>query len=204
MSRLFEKYGRSFKEGETIFREGDAADGLYMIHSGQVKIVKKMGAQNENITTLEDPEFFGEMAIISAEPRSATAIALTDCKLIKMGPGAFEQSIRENHGMAISMVRLLTRRLRETNDLLSHFFNDSRQDKILRVLLHIALISGKKDKSGKFYMIAANPSIKRASEEANIPAADVRLMLRDMKDEGLLQIKKDASGNHLIGLPCSE
>ncbi len=200
MSRLFEKYGATFKAGETIFHEGEIADGLFMIHSGKVRIVKKMGGQHEEITILEDPEFFGEMAIISAEPRSATAIAYTDCQVIKMGPGAFEQAIRENHGMAISMVRLLTRRLRETNDLLSHLYNDTRQDKIMRILLASAAESGKKDKTGKFILIPAENGIAMVSEKASMSPGDTRLLLKELRDEGLIQIKKDASGNHLIAI----
>jgi CRP-like cAMP-binding protein len=62
---------RSFKVGETIFKEGDRATELYVIQSGRVGI--HLG--NRSLGTLESNELFGEMALVDSAPRSADAVA---------------------------------------------------------------------------------------------------------------------------------
>lgn len=64
---------RSFKAGAIIFREGDPAEELYVIKSGKIEI--RLG--NRVLDTLPERSIFGEMALIDASPRSATAVALT-------------------------------------------------------------------------------------------------------------------------------
>jgi CRP-like cAMP-binding protein len=72
------------KAGETIFKEGDPATELYVIQSGRVGI--HLG--NRLLDTLETNEIFGEMALIDSAPRSATAIATTDVRLVPVSKKA--------------------------------------------------------------------------------------------------------------------
>jgi CRP/FNR family cyclic AMP-dependent transcriptional regulator len=67
-----------FKAGSVIFREGDEARELFVIKSGEVRI--QIG--NRTVTELGGDSIFGEMALIDNEPRSATAIAVTDVELV--------------------------------------------------------------------------------------------------------------------------
>lgn len=76
---------RTFKAGEVIFRQGDAAEELYVIQSGQVEI--RIG--NRLLDTLPERGIFGETALIDSGPRSATAIALTDVKLVPSAKSSF-------------------------------------------------------------------------------------------------------------------
>ncbi len=65
----------SFKKGQIIFREGDTGNYMYAVHSGTVGIYVNYGAREETkLTTLYADSFFGEMSLISDEPRSATAV----------------------------------------------------------------------------------------------------------------------------------
>jgi CRP/FNR family transcriptional regulator, cyclic AMP receptor protein len=69
---------RFFKAGDVIFREGEEAKELFVIKSGQVRI--QLG--NRTVTELATDSIFGEMALIDSEPRSATAVAVTDVELV--------------------------------------------------------------------------------------------------------------------------
>ena len=69
---------RFFKAGATIFREGERAQELFVIKSGEVQI--ELG--NRTVSELSADHIFGEMALIDNEPRSATAIAATDVELV--------------------------------------------------------------------------------------------------------------------------
>ena len=102
---------RSFKAGETIFREGDPADELYVIQEGQV------GVQTGNrlLDTLESKTIFGEMALVDKAPRSAAAIAITDVKLVPVSERQFLFLVSETPYFALNVMRLMARRLRATN-----------------------------------------------------------------------------------------
>jgi hypothetical protein len=72
---------RDFKAGEVIFNQGDPAAELFVIQSGRVDIT--LG--NRLLTSLSDHDIFGEMALIDAAPRSASAVAKTDVRLVPVG-----------------------------------------------------------------------------------------------------------------------
>ncbi len=69
---------REFKAGEVIFKRGDAAQELFIIQSGEVEL--RLG--NRLLETVHQYSIFGEMALIDAAPRSATAVAATDVKVV--------------------------------------------------------------------------------------------------------------------------
>jgi CRP/FNR family transcriptional regulator, cyclic AMP receptor protein len=103
---------KSFKQGDTIFNEGDAANELYVIESGKVEI--RHG--NRLLDTLSDNNIFGEMALIDGAPRSATAVAGTDVTVVPVGEKQFLFLVSQTPFFALMVMRALARRLRATND----------------------------------------------------------------------------------------
>ena len=101
----------SFKAGDVIFREGDNAIDLFVIKSGQVRI--QIG--NRTVTELAPDTIFGEMALIDDEPRSATAIAVTDVELVPVSEKQFLFLVSQTPYFALKVMRVLATRLRETN-----------------------------------------------------------------------------------------
>jgi CRP-like cAMP-binding protein len=104
MSKLFRYFGIHVPKGEYLFREGDEADTLYLIHKGSVKISKSVGNLEKRIQVLREGEFVGEMAVINSLPRSADAVALEDCDLIKMDRVSFDSTIEKNRQFALSFI----------------------------------------------------------------------------------------------------
>jgi CRP/FNR family transcriptional regulator, cyclic AMP receptor protein len=102
---------RTFKKGETIFREGDPATELYVIQSGRVEI--RLG--NRLLDTLGERSIFGEMALIDAAPRSATAVAASDVTLVPVGEKQFLFLVSQTPFFALNVMRVLARRLRAMN-----------------------------------------------------------------------------------------
>jgi NADH dehydrogenase len=76
-----------YEAGETVFEEGDAGDSLLMILSGQVEVIKRVDSELQQIRTLGPGEYFGEMALLGRQPRSATTRALTALDLLVL-PGS--------------------------------------------------------------------------------------------------------------------
>jgi CRP/FNR family transcriptional regulator, cyclic AMP receptor protein len=102
---------KEFRAGEVIFREGDPAAELYVIQSGNVEI--RLG--NRLLDTLSDNAIFGEMALIDGAPRSATAVAATDVKLVSIGEKQFLFLVSHTPNFALNLMRVMARRLRTMN-----------------------------------------------------------------------------------------
>src|SRR6201987_170785 len=99
---------RDFKAGDVIFRQGDPAQELFIIQSGEVEI--RLG--NRVLETLPQFGIFGEMAPIDNAPRSATAIAASDVKLVLVSEKQFLFLISNTPHFALNVMRVMARRLR--------------------------------------------------------------------------------------------
>ncbi|MGB8167023.1 MAG: ATP-binding protein [Chthoniobacteraceae bacterium] len=105
-----------FRTGEVIFRQGDPGDGIYVVEEGVVDITALVGGQQQRILTqIEAGGFFGEMAVVDREPRSATATAGCE-SVLRFVPAeelwcAFERSPR----LPISLMREFSQRMRHTD-----------------------------------------------------------------------------------------
>ena len=102
---------RDFKAGDVIFREGDPARDLFIVQSGAVEI--RLG--NRLLETLSQYSIFGEMALIDNAPRSATAIAATDVRLVAVSEKQFLFLISNTPYFALNVMRVMARRLRAAN-----------------------------------------------------------------------------------------
>ena len=105
---------REFKAGEIIFKQGDPASEFFVIQSGKVDI--RVG--NRLLGTLSDHDIFGEMALIDAAPRSATAVAATDVKVVPIGEKQFLFLIGNTPHFALNVMRTMAARLRSANSSL--------------------------------------------------------------------------------------
>jgi CRP/FNR family transcriptional regulator, cyclic AMP receptor protein len=102
---------RDYKAGDVIFKQGDAAQELFIIQSGEVEI--RLG--NRVLETLPQYSIFGEMALIDGAPRSATAVAANDVKLVPVTEKQFLFLVSNTPHFALNMMRVMAQRLRATN-----------------------------------------------------------------------------------------
>jgi len=117
---------QKFVSAKTIFKEGEKGNRLYIISDGDVRISRQIpGSGEEALAVLKKGAIFGEMAIFDASERSTDAIANTDCTLITITRADFEMLMDFNRDIAYkvlwAVVRLLSVRLRQTNDNLRSF-----------------------------------------------------------------------------------
>jgi len=102
---------RTYKAGEVIFGAGDEGTEFYVVQQGKVAI--QLG--NRTLQVLERGEIFGEMALVDAEPRSAAAVAETDCTIVPVGEKQFLFMVDEAPYFALSVMKVLAKRLRSAN-----------------------------------------------------------------------------------------
>ena len=101
-------------EGEVLFREGDEGDCAYVIETGLVQISVERNGQSIGVATLGPGEIFGEMAIISPAGRSATAIALEDCRLLTIEAQQFKHRIDALDPVIRMAIDVILSRFRKT------------------------------------------------------------------------------------------
>ncbi|MGY2905441.1 Crp/Fnr family transcriptional regulator [Bradyrhizobium sp. URHC0002] len=102
---------RRIRAGGVIFREGEKADELFVIKSGYVRI--QVG--NRTMADLTADNIFGEMALIDREPRSATAVAISDVELVPISEKQFLFLVTQTPYFALKVMRILAQRLRVTS-----------------------------------------------------------------------------------------
>lgn len=104
------------ERGETIFKEGDDGDCMYVIVEGQVQIVRDSGSSPVVLATLGEGAFFGEMAILHRTTRTATAVAVTDVELMTVQGPDLVHLLAKRPELGARMIHTLTRRLEHTTN----------------------------------------------------------------------------------------
>lgn len=107
-----------FAADDFVFKEGEIGTEMFIVQEGRVEILKQVGGVEKQLAVLEKGDFFGEMAILEELPRTASARAQVDSKLIEINGSTFDKMLRTNPEIAVRMMRKLSRRLRETDRLL--------------------------------------------------------------------------------------
>jgi CRP/FNR family cyclic AMP-dependent transcriptional regulator len=102
---------RRYAPGETIVREGEPASALYVILSGKVRVERREAGGNQVVAELVPGDFFGELALIEEEPRTATVTAVDDTECILFVAWEFTALLKANAGMAYALLRALIERI---------------------------------------------------------------------------------------------
>lgn len=106
-----EEYG----DGEIIVKQGDPGDSLYIIHRGSCDVEVALGARlPSKVATLLPPAFFGEMSLLTGEPRSATVRAASDTTVFSIGKNIFRDVIASHPEISVELAHALARRQAET------------------------------------------------------------------------------------------
>lgn len=100
-----------FPAKHTIFTQGEEGQSLYILVSGRVRV--HLG--NRELANLDQGACFGEMAILDAEPRSASVTTLEPCQCLMLTQQQLYEAIEETPSIAVNIIRLLSRRIRELN-----------------------------------------------------------------------------------------
>lgn len=135
-------HGRSVKlyaQGEAIYTQGEAADAVFYIQSGELKIVVTSDQGKEGIVgLLGASEFFGEGCLIGQPTRLASAVAVSDCEVTRVGKADMMRLLHAEPVLAeFFMAHLMTRNGRIEADLADHLFNSSEK-RLARTLLLLA------------------------------------------------------------------
>lgn len=105
-----------YRQGDLIVREGDPGEDMFFIESGRVEVVQGTGSNTRHLNELAAGDLFGEMALLTGNPRSASVIALTDIDLWSLSHADFDNLVTSYPNLALALGRLLSERLRNTDE----------------------------------------------------------------------------------------
>ena len=110
--KCFESFGKTqnFAEGEAIFAEGHASDKMFYLVEGEIALVRN----KKTLDILKAGEIFGEIAVITQQPRSASAVARKFCQALVMDARQFQQALQSTPEFALMLMNIMNNRLRLT------------------------------------------------------------------------------------------
>lgn len=132
---LFARFGKLCEVGDVLFREGETGDTMFVLQSGEVRITKSGRDGQKTLAILGPGEFFGEMAILNAKPRNATAEVTEKARVLVIDARTFEQMVVSNAEIAVRLIKKLARRLDSANALIDVLMH---RDPKARVILGLS------------------------------------------------------------------
>src|SRR5438132_9970566 len=140
---------RTFRSGEVIFHRDDPGLVLYMIKEGKVKIcIISPDGQEVSLAVLDKGEYFGEFALLDGLPRSTDAVALEKVECYTLQRSDFLNAILKNPKIAILVLEALSKRLRNTNNMVEDLIFLDVYGRVAKKLLELADTHGVKTEDG--------------------------------------------------------
>lgn len=107
-----------FKSGDTLFRERDPSGCLYIIKEGQVQVYVINGEQRIPLAIVNSGQFLGELSCVLGGGRTATAVALTNVKAVKIKKEFLEDTLKEMPVWMNGLINCLAERIQDMNEIL--------------------------------------------------------------------------------------
>ncbi|GCD97182.1 MULTISPECIES: Crp/Fnr family transcriptional regulator [Embleya] len=127
------------ERGDSLFHEGDPGDRLYVVIEGKIKLHRSSNDGRENMLAVLGPgEMFGELSLFDPGPRTATATALTDVRLLGLGHSDLQPWLTGRPKVAAALLRAIARRLRRTNESLGDLVFSDVPGRVAKALLDLS------------------------------------------------------------------
>ncbi|HXE58015.1 MAG TPA: Crp/Fnr family transcriptional regulator [Gemmatimonadales bacterium] len=175
---------RAYPKGSVILFEDDPGDALYLVAAGQVKVVL-IGEDGREVilSVLGEGSFFGEMALLDDEPRSAHVIAMEDATLLALRREDFHARLRASPEVAIGLLRELSRRLRRADEKIGSLVLLDVNGRVADLLLRLA------DEEGGD-RITRKPTHHTISQMIGSSRETVSRTMRDLAERGVIQVTR--------------
>jgi small-conductance mechanosensitive channel/CRP-like cAMP-binding protein len=99
-----------FAPGETVIRAGDPGSSMFVVHKGKVTVQVSENGRPRTVATLNEGDFFGEMALFTGEPRTANVLALEETEVLEIGHAAMKSVFDTNPGLVESLSFIMAER----------------------------------------------------------------------------------------------
>lgn len=184
--RLFERFGKSFAAGQTVYEEGEASESAYLLQEGRVRLVKRIRGTERSLTVLKPGDLFGEDALLPRTVRSASALAITDCQVLALDRQTFGVLLTTNSEVASRLVEQLVRRLRNAEEQLENAMLRDQPSRVVNTLLRLA---GATELTEEGHVLAISPL--ELSSRVGLDVDTVKKAVQQLRDGGYLRIQEE-------------
>jgi CRP/FNR family transcriptional regulator, cyclic AMP receptor protein len=190
---------RRYPKDSVVFFENEQGDFFFMILEGRIKVTILGDDGREVILSLlGSGDFFGEMALLDNEPRSATAIAVEDSELLSLHRSDFQSVLSDNRSITTGLIKVLTARLRRANHQISTLALLDVYGRVARVIVDMAREEGRRLKDGRIAFRRATH--QEIANRIGTTRETVTRMLKDLERQGMIHIE----GREIIVQPDFE
>jgi CRP-like cAMP-binding protein len=183
-SDLFSRFGQQVPAGTVIFKEGEEGDQMFIVQDGRVKVSRAIGGKEQMLAVLGKGDFFGEMALVTRERRTATVAALEAVRLLAFNQEGFLNMINKNPKIALNIIDKLCRRLAYANQHLRHL---ARKD--ARGLIAMNLRLGFQEAGGA---LDRERTVEDFASKLELDPGQVRGVLEDFARGGIVRLAAEA------------
>ena len=136
-------------KGSILFKEGDDGEHLYVIIEGKLKLGTSSGDGRENLLSILGPgEMFGELSLFDPGPRTSTATAVTDAKLLSLSHEKVIPWLKQNPEVSLQLLARLAQRLRRTNEAVGDLVFSDVPGRVAKALIDLGDRFGKTTAEG--------------------------------------------------------
>jgi len=140
---------RTFRAGEVIFHRDDPGQVLYVIRSGKVKIyITSQDGQEVSLAVFGPGDYFGELALLDGQPRSASAVAIEPAETYTLQRTDFIKAVMSHPRIAVQVMNVLSRRLRQTDAMIEDLLFLDVHGRVAKKLLELADLHGARTPEG--------------------------------------------------------
>ena len=179
---------KRYPKDAVVFFENEEGDFFFMILEGRIKVTILGDDGREVILSmLQEGDFFGEMALLDNEPRSATAIAVEESELLSLHRTDFQGVIGDNLAISVALIKVLTARLRKANHQISTLALLDVYGRVARVIVDMAREEGKRLRDGRIAFRRATH--QEIANRIGTTRETVTRMLKDLERQGLIHVE---------------
>lgn len=176
---------RRFQPGEILLRQGAASSALYVMADGRVRVVMSTADGDELlVAVLGGGQTVGELSVLDGQPRSATVVALEPVRALRVDGAAFGRFLLARPAVVVGMLRVLSGRLREADQLRLQLSVAPAEQRLARCLLGLAADHGQIGATG--IRITARLSQADLASYVGVSREVVNQILGRFRDAGLV------------------
>jgi CRP-like cAMP-binding protein len=197
-----DRFAKDFTAGTVLFEEGQPGDHMYVITQGEIEIRRNVGETERVLAVLPAGEFFGEMAILNARPRSATAVVRVDSRLLVIAGNTFEAMLRARPEIAMRIIKALASRLENANQHIELLLLPTPNHRVVQCLRHLAeeqmMLAGNVVNAGTAILVPKR--IEDIAVRVGLPVHEVIEVVDRLRSARLILLARDAgiSGDGFI------
>jgi CRP/FNR family cyclic AMP-dependent transcriptional regulator len=181
---------RTYRRGAQILQQGEAGDSLFIVVAGRVRIYTLSPEGHElSVWICDEGDFFGEMALLNGEPRSASAEAMQATEVLVLQRQAFRDYLLANPAAAIHTIEVLSKRLRSTTEDAEGLLSLSVTQRIARKLLQLMERYGVPGEQG--VLIDLNLSQEAMATLVGTTRESANRALSALRDQGIVHVGRD-------------